>query len=397
MRVLLTSEARFERTPDGAIWGPAAYGEALWARYLEVFSSVLVAARVARVARASAGSIRASRSRVEFCELPPYEGISGLMRSLWQLRQALEAAVHRTEAVVVRSPSPLASLIARAATGARRSYAAEIVGDPNLVFSPGAFRHPLRGGLRFVATAAQRQIARDAVAALYVTSEVLQRQYPTRGQAFAASDVALDDGAFEGARPRPWNSHEPFVLVSVGALDQPYKGTDVLLRAVSRLHRAGAPIRLRVVGEGRLRPALKQAARELDLGASVEFLGQQDRDGVVEALDAAHLFVLPSLTEGLPRALLEAMARGLPAVATDVGGVPELLPASCLVPAGDATALAGRIAQLISDDQGRQRLGERNRAHARRYHDRLQAPIRREFLRAVRRASAASHREARCA
>jgi phosphatidyl-myo-inositol dimannoside synthase len=397
MRVLLTSEARFERTPDGTIWGPAAYGEALWARYLEVFPSVLVAARVDRVARASAGCTRASRSRVEFCELPPYEGISGLLWNLPRLSRALEAAVQRTEAVVVRSPSPLASLIARAATRARRSYAAEIVGDPDQVFSPGAFRHPCRAGLRLVATAAQRQIARDAVAALYVTNEALQRQYPTRGQAFAASDAALDDGAFEGAMSRSWDADDPFVLVSVGALDQPYKGTDVLLRAVSRLHRAGAPVRLRVVGEGRLRPAFERAARTLDLGGIVEFVGQQDRRGVVEALDAAHLFVLPSLTEGLPRALLEAMARGLPAVATAVGGVPELLPACCLVPPGDAAALAGRIAQLIADDQGRQRLSERNREHARRYHERLQAPIRREFLQAVRRATAPEDREARCA
>jgi phosphatidyl-myo-inositol dimannoside synthase len=397
MRVLLTSEARFERTPDGTVWGAAAYGEALWARYLEVFSSVLVAARVVRVPRAAAGATQASRSKVEFCELPSYEGTSGLMRALPHLRQVLGTGVHRTDAVIVRSPSPLAFLTARAATVRGRVFAAEVVGDPDQVFSPGAFRHPFRGWLRMAATAAQRQIARDAVATLYVTTEVLQRRYPTRGQVFAASDAALDDRAFEDAHRQPRQPHDPFVLVSVGALDQPYKGTDVLLRAVSLLRRIDVPVRLRIVGDGRLRPGLEQRARNLGLGEYVEFLGRRDRAGVVAALDSAHLFVLPSLTEGLPRALLEAMARGLPAVATGVGGVPELLPPTCLVRPGDAEALADCVAQLISDEKGRLGLGERNRERAFRYHERVLAPIRYEFLRTVRRACEAVDGEVRCA
>src|SRR5512143_1141223 len=60
MRVLLTSEARFERTGDGTVWGPAAYGSALWNRYLDVFSDVVVAARVADVERPSDGCVVAS-------------------------------------------------------------------------------------------------------------------------------------------------------------------------------------------------------------------------------------------------------------------------------------------------------------------------------------------------
>jgi phosphatidyl-myo-inositol dimannoside synthase len=397
MRVLLTSEARFERTPDGTVWGPAAYGEALWARYLEVFSSVLVAARVVRVPRAAAGATPASRSRVEFCELSPYTGTSGLMRALPSRRQVLGTGVHRTDAIIVRSPSPLAFLTARAAAARGRVFAAEVVGDPDQVFSPGAFRHPFRGWLRAAATAAQRQIARDAIATLYVTTDALQRRYPTGGLAFAASDAALDDGVFESARRPTRQPHEPHVLVSVGALDQPYKGTDVLLRAVSLLRQDDVPVRLRIVGEGRLRPALEREARALGLGGHVEFLGQQARAGVVAALDSAHLFVLPSLTEGLPRALLEAMARVLPAVATDVGGVPELLPAACLVRPRDARALADCIAKLLSDEHGRLRLGEGNREQARRHHERVQAPIRREFLLNVRHACQAVDGETRCA
>jgi glycosyltransferase involved in cell wall biosynthesis len=397
MRVLLTSEARFERTPDGAVWGPAAYGRALWTRYLEVFSAVLIAARVRDVPKASPGAVEASTSNVQFCRLPCYSGVSGLVQNFGDVRRRVAAAMQISPAVIVRAPSPLAYLTGRAVADAGRPFAAEIVGDPDQVFSPGAFRHPLRLPIRCLATAAQRRLTRQAIAVLYVTREVLQRRYPSHGQTYAASDAALDDSAFGSEPPREWSPPASFVLVTVGALDQPYKGTAVLLDAVCRLRERGAPVKLRVVGDGRLLPQLRQRSRELGTAADVEFLGQLDRAAVRVALDSAHLFVMPSLTEGLPRALLEAMARGLPAVASNVGGVPELLPAECLVAPRQPRALATRIEQLMKDDEGRRRLGERNRRQALEYHENAQAAVRRDFLRLVMEASAGGCREVRCA
>jgi glycosyltransferase involved in cell wall biosynthesis len=397
MRVLLTSEARFERTPDGVIWGPPAYGRALWARYLDVFSSVMIAARVADVTTASPGCVRASLPDAQFCPLVPYSGLSGLVTNLPSVRASIATAVHVTTAIIVRAPSPIAYLTSRAAARKGRPFAAEIVGDSDQVFSRGAFHHPLRVPIRWLARSTQRQLSREALAVLYVTNTVLQRRYPTHGQSYAASDAALDDLAFASEGRHEWRPPAEFVLVTVGGLDQPYKGTGVLLDAVNELRRRGAGVKLRIVGDGRLLAHYQRQREALGLSAVVEFVGQQDLAGVRAALDSAHLFVLPSLTEGLPRALLEAMARGLPAVATNVGGVPELLPAVCLVPPRDAHALAVRIEQMMCDARAMQRHGLRNRAHARKHHDRLQAAIRKDFLCAVRCASAGGFREARCA
>jgi glycosyltransferase involved in cell wall biosynthesis len=397
MRVLLTSEARFERTPDGQVWGPPAYGRALWARYLDVFSSVMIAARVADVTVASPGCVAASSSDVQFCPLVPYSGLSGLITNLPRVRASVVTAVQSTTAVIVRAPSPIAYLTSRAAASVGRPFAAEIVGDSDQVFSRGAFHHPLRMPIRWVARSTQRQLSREALAVLYVTHTALQRRYPTRGQTYAASDAALDDLAFAAEERHESNPPAEFVLVTVGGLDQPYKGTGVLLDAVHELRGHGASVKLRIVGDGRLLAHYKRQAEGLGLSPAVEFLGQQDRAGVRAALDSAHLFVLPSLTEGLPRALLEAMARGLPAVATNVGGVPELLPSECLAPPRDAHAFAARIEQMMSDQARRRRHGHRNRAHARTYHERCQSTIRRDFLTAVRNASASHFPEARCA
>jgi len=397
MRVLLTSEARFERTPDGVIWAPAAYGHALWSRYLEVFSAVVVAARVAEVQQPSCGCVQASSPRVQFCALPPYSGLGGLVLNCRLVRAMVIRAIGSCPALIVRSPSPVAYFAARTAMAMTRPYGAEIVGDPDRVFAPGAFQHPLRATLRRVATAAQRQLSRHASSVMFVTTDVLQRKYPARGRTFAASDVALDDEAFEVDHPRGRHQSEPFTMVTVGALDQPYKGTTVLLDTVRALVGAGARVRLRVVGNGTLLPAFRARARKLGIDANVDFLGQLDRTDVRRVLDAAQLFVLPSLTEGLPRALLEAMARGLPAIATDVGGIPELLAPACLVRPNDAEALANRVRDLMADDGARATLGQQNRQTAQRFHDRVQAPIRKAFLLAVRDASAGEHRGTACA
>jgi len=186
-------------------------------------------------------------------------------------------------------------------------------------------------------------------------------------------------------------------LITVASLEQPYKGVAVLLDAVSELRRSGRPVKLLVVGDGELMGELQAQAQSLGIASNVEFLGQLDREGVQRALDRADVFVLPSLTEGLPRALLEAMARGLPAVATTVGGIPELLPADCLVPPRNAIALARRLHEVMATPTALMAMAQKNQEVARAYHDRVQAPIRRAFLLAVRDVSSAGHCEAACA
>jgi glycosyltransferase involved in cell wall biosynthesis len=388
MRVLLTTEARFERTPDGAIWGPAAYGTALWQRYLDVFSNVIVAARVRDVPTPSAGSVPATAADIAFCPLPAYSGLGGFLRHARRVRGALADAVRSSGAVIVRSPSPIGHFAATTAMARHKSYGAEIVGDPDQVFSAGAFHHPMRAALRKTATTAQAHLARHAIAVMFVTRRVLQQKYPTAGLAFSASDAPLDDAAFNTASSDELGDrHGALRIVTVGHLDQPYKGVAVLLESLRSLRRSGAAVHLTVVGGGRLQADLQELTRDQGTAGDVSFLGQLDRDGVQRALDAAQLFVLPSLTEGLPRALLEAMARGLPAIATRVGGVPELLPEECLVPAGNAEALARKILDVAHDDAARTAWGRRNREVAMGYHERLLAPIRHAFLAAVRDAS----------
>jgi glycosyltransferase involved in cell wall biosynthesis len=397
MQVLLTSEAKFERLPDGTIWGAAAYSQAVWARYLDTFSSVMIAARVADVRELSPGLARATGPGISFCELPCYSGLGGLVRSGSGVRAAVVQALRVCPAVIVRSPSPTAYLAAQAMLRGGRPYAAQIVGDPDQVFSTGAFRHPLRVPLRHAATVAQKLVARHAHAVMYVTARTLQQKYPATGLAFSGSDVSLGDAAFAAPSRAATTDRNAFTMVTVAALDQPYKGIEVLLHAFSSVRQSSRRVRLLIVGGGALLPIYQERARALGVADDVEFLGQVDREGVRRALDRAELFVLPSLTEGLPRALLEAMARRLPCVATHVGGIPELLPERCLVPPKDASALARTLLAFIADERARDLGAERNQGVARGFHERVQRSLWKEFLSAVRDASLERQPEAACA
>ena len=134
------------------------------------------------------------------------------------------------------------------------------------------------------------------------------------------------------------------------------KGHSVLLEAL-----ASTPLRTNdvvlVVGDGPERDRLQQLAKHWDL-AAVRFL--DNRPDVPQLLAASDLFVLPSLWEGLPMALLEGMATGLPVIATDVAGSRQVVvpgESGMLVPAGDPRALASAMTHLLDDDAERNRLG----------------------------------------
>lgn len=144
------------------------------------------------------------------------------------------------------------------------------------------------------------------------------------------------------------------------------KGLDVLLEAAPGLLARQPEAHLLIVGDGELRASLEQQARALGLGGRVLFIG--GRDDSAPYLRAADAFVLPSRAEGLPVALLEAMACGLPCVATRVGGSAELIDDRVngrLVAAEDPEALGEALAHALSDaaeewgPRARQRILER--------------------------------------
>lgn len=155
----------------------------------------------------------------------------------------------------------------------------------------------------------------------------------------------------------------PNLIVAAGRLIE-MKGFDVLLDAFA----AGASeeAELVIAGEGNSRGALEAQAERLGIASRVRFAGRLDKSALRDLFRRAGLFVLPSRREGMPLILLEAMACGLPAVATAVNGVPQVMNGACgeMVAPEDPVALASAIARRLGDTdrQHREALAARRRA-----------------------------------
>jgi colanic acid/amylovoran biosynthesis glycosyltransferase len=166
-------------------------------------------------------------------------------------------------------------------------------------------------------------------------------------------------------------SHAVPVCVSVANL-VPFKGHDVLLRAAARLKDAGTRLHCVLIGDGALRGSLEALAHSLGISDRVTFAGRLDSAQVREHLLRADVCALPAVVDaegnrdGIPVALMEAMASGVPVVSSRVAGIPELVVdgvTGLLTPSGDDAALAAALRSLVTSATLRQSLTQAARAH----------------------------------
>jgi glycosyltransferase involved in cell wall biosynthesis len=149
------------------------------------------------------------------------------------------------------------------------------------------------------------------------------------------------------------------ILVGTVANFYPTKGLPFLIKAVPEIQKVFPQTRVVLVGDGKLKPELERLASKLGVSDSIIFTGQ--REDVSEILSVLDIFVLPSVKEGLPYALLEAMAARKPVVATAVGGVPEAVvdgETGFLVPAANPEALASSVIKLLQNPELARGMGE---------------------------------------
>jgi glycosyltransferase involved in cell wall biosynthesis len=180
--------------------------------------------------------------------------------------------------------------------------------------------------------------------------------------AFGSADRAAARAAMGAAG-------DELVILQVARLDY-LKDHATAVRALARFTVGQPHARLVLVGDGPERPAIEALARELGVAGRVRLLGA--RSDVPRLLSGADVLLLSSVSEGIPLTPIEAMAAGLPVVATDVGGVGEVVvdgETGLLAPARDDAALAVHLARLAGDAGLRRRFGEAGRARARRLFD----------------------------
>jgi len=189
-------------------------------------------------------------------------------------------------------------------------------------------------------------------------------QYGLTPQKAFINRPAIDARRFRRSQPYVVRDRGPYHLLTTGRLHWK-KGLEYALLAVRRLVDAGHDVRYEIVGAGREEESLRFAVHDLGLGAHVELVGRKSSTEVRAALERADIYLLPSLSEGISNAALEAMAMEVPLVTTTAGGMNEAVRdgiEAMVVSPRDPAALADRVAMLLADGPGRAALGRAARA-----------------------------------
>ena len=285
--------------------------------------------------------------------------------------QALRGIVRRFRPHIVHTHTAKAGAVGRAAALVARARRPLVVHTYHGHVLEGYFGPAVTAGYRTI----ERGLARFSdrlVGVSQATVDDLVRLGVAPRERFSVIPLGLDLTGFLSLDPRP----DPAARADVGAADAdvvalyagrlvPIKNVALLLGAVARARAAGAPLRLLVLGDGELRPALERRARELGIEGPVRFFG--NRPDVRPYLAAADLAVLSSDNEGTPVALIEAAAASRPLVATRVGGVADVVAEGTgrLAEPGDEGSLAAALVELAGDAELRRELGATGREHVR--------------------------------
>jgi glycosyltransferase involved in cell wall biosynthesis len=377
MRVMVTFEHRFISTPDGHVYSRGTVDYGFLSRYLAVFDEVVVLARVENADEIPPNKKRADGPNVSFFPVPYYFGPIQFLKRHREVKAIIEQAVNAADAYILRVTGLVGTLLWRHLMKKGIPYGVEVVGDPWDVFSPGSVKTKLRPFLRRKMTWDLGRQCRAASAASYVTEYSLQKRYPSQCWSTHYStidlpaDVILDDSTVDKRTERiesKINSGEPLRLCFVGQMSQMYKAQDILISSVADCTKKGINLELVMLGDGQYRQQLEEQAQRLGITEKVHFLGNVPAGkAVYEELDKSEVFVLPSRQEGLPRALIEAMARGLPCIASNVGGIPELLDDEYMVPPGKVEPLAKKIEEVLADTIKLREMSQRNLQKAHEY------------------------------
>jgi glycosyltransferase involved in cell wall biosynthesis len=324
--------------------------------------------------------------RVVVADLPDPVGLGATILSLPAMLGRIRRAAGACDRFHLKLPDATATLVGLYLWITGRRFGVEVVADcrQGLLYAKG--RSP---GLRVAAWVLDGLtgfLVRRAVAATYV-SRYLQARYPHRRQdrQWVICSADLTDEMLAGPRPQESFQTEPLRLISAGRLSAE-KGHIHLVEAFARICKGtGRSLELHLVGDGPQRAALEQACTRLGVGDRLFFHGFINHGPRLrEMLDRAHIYILPSLTEGMGRGLIEAMARGLPCLASAVGGVPEYLPEEALFRPADPQAIADKVLALADQPGQLAALSQHNFATAKALHSGNLEPARQAFWRALR-------------
>lgn len=381
MKVLFVHDHLF-KVNGSKYYSPGGLPASVWSRYLSVFDTLTVVGRDGGQLSTSEKSYTLSSADSVFFSLLP--NISNFKSLIFGNKKTLidcKRLVSEYDGVIARLPSQMGQLFIAEAIKQNKPYAVEVVGCAwEALWNHGTWKGKALAPFSYFKT---KKTVASAPFSLYVTESFLQQRYPCKvGITTFCSNVevaAVPEEILQQRKNKNGLRPEKTVFGLIGNYSSRYKGIDVAIRALAQADARIPDWELQVLGAGDS-VAYSKLATDLGVSDKVKFVGSlPSGDPVYNWLDSLHVYLQPSLTEGLPRALVEAMSRGCPALGSKVGGIPELLQPEQMVEPGDYRSLADKIIKLVKDDAKAEELSFENFNRAKAYYKDVLEKRRKDF------------------
>lgn len=276
---------------------------------------------------------------IRVISVPNFKGLKVYFKNKKRAKKIVKEQIKKTDIVVLRTQSSIASLALKYVKKYKKPYIVECVGCSWDTYWNHGIIGKIIAPYMFLE---QKKMIREAPYVYYVTNEFLQHRYPTKGKNINCSNVVLgktDDNILTNRLHRiAMMDNNSLVLGTAAAIDTRYKGHEYVIRAIPVLLDRGIDIVYKLAGglTGQKQDFyLRDLAEELDVSDHVIFLGSLSAEDMGAYYDDLDIYVQPSKQEGLPRAVIESMSRGCPAIGSDLAGIPELIDKKCLFRPGN--------------------------------------------------------------
>lgn len=373
MKILFVHDHRFYA--ENSICYSTKFTSSTWKPYLINGNNLVVYARRST----NVCPQKCSDEGIEFKLTDYYTDSLSFLKNYLKIKNELEVLVNDCDRVIVRLPSVLGVMACKIAKLLNKKIMAEVVGD---AYDAYRYYGTLQGKLLApLFKYLNKKYIYDCDAVLYVTNSYLQSLYPTRGISIGCSDVYIEDVPITVLNNRITRIHDrkgKIICGEIGNISMPYKGYEVMIKAIRRLKNMNIDVEYQIAGGGNPKKVL-DIAKKYGLEKSVVYRGMIEHRKIYQFYDSIDIYVHPSLTEGLPRVVIEAISRGCPCLASNAGGTPEIIDKKYIHKIKDYKKLSDDIISLYSDIRELENVAIKNYESAKQYYSDYLETIRLDF------------------
>lgn len=317
-------------------------------RYLKIFDSLIICGReiIHEESAIHQGSVASFEPYVQFSNIPNKSALKILFNT--NDRTHIASIVREVDFVIARLDSIIGFIAINYARKFGIPYVIELCTDPWDCYINYGWKGKV---LAPIITAKTKKEVNRAENVIYVTNKYLQERYPNFNNNIAISNVEcipVDNIDVRILNYQNFSTSNRIILGTAGAL-LPFKGQRYVIKAMDLLRQKGINnVLYRLAGEGSDKKNLLKLAKDLNLEDKVEFCGALSSNQMNDFYDSIDIYVQPSLQEGLPRTVIEAMSRGLFCIGARTAGIPELISESCIFEKKSSLQIANLINNLTS-------------------------------------------------